>query len=62
MRAGGAAAIAELGLLLLLAVIISLTGQQLGTVSPMMANKAVQGYQQLRGLVATKSSRVRFGC
>lgn len=34
VRAGGAAAIAELGLLLLLAVIISLTGQSWCAVSP----------------------------
>ena len=47
VRAGGAAAIAELGLLLLLAVIISLTGQQLVRGFATMANKAVQGYQQL---------------
>lgn len=47
VRAGGAAAIAELGLLLLLAVIISLTGQQLVRGFAMMADKAVQGYQQL---------------
>lgn len=47
VRAGGAAAIAELGLLLLLAMIISLTGQQLVRGFATMANKAVQGYQQL---------------
>lgn len=47
VRAGGAAAIAELGLMLLLAVIISLTGQQLVRGFATMANKAVQGYQQL---------------
>jgi len=47
VRAGGAAAIAELGLLVLLAVIISLTGQQLVRGFATMANKAVQGYQQL---------------
>ena len=47
VRAGGAAAIAELDLLLLLAVIISLTGQQLVRGFATMANKAVQGYQQL---------------
>lgn len=47
VRAGGAAAIAELGLLLLLAVIISLSGQQLVRGFATMANKAVQGYQQL---------------
>ena len=47
VRAGGAAAIAELGLLLLLAVIISLTGQQLVRGFATMANNAVQGYQQL---------------
>ena len=47
VRAGGTAAIAELGLLLLLAVIISLTGQQLVRGFATMANKAVQGYQQL---------------
>ena len=49
VRAGGAAAIAELGLLLLLAVIISLTGQQLVRGFAMMADKAMQGYQQLIG-------------
>ena len=49
VRAGGAAAIAELGLLLLLAVIISLTGQQLVRGFVSMADKAMQGYQQLIG-------------
>ena len=49
VRAGGAAAIAEIGMILVLAGIISLTGQQIlrGFVS--MADKAVQGYQQLIG-------------
>ena len=49
VRAGGAAAIAEIGMILVLAAIISLTGQQIlrGFVS--MADKAVQGYQQLIG-------------
>ena len=47
IRAGGAAAIAVIGMILVLAGIISLTGQQLlrGFVS--MADKALQGYQQL---------------
>lgn len=49
VRAGGAAAIAEIGMILVLAGIISLTGQQIlrGFVS--MADKAMQGYQQLIG-------------
>ena len=49
VRAGGAAAIAEIGMILVLAGIISLTGQQIlrGFVS--MADKAMQGYQQLVG-------------
>lgn len=47
VRAGGAAAIAVIGMILVLTGIISLTGQQLlrGFVS--MADKALQGYQQL---------------
>ncbi len=47
VRAGGAAAIAVIGMILALTGIISLTGQQLlrGFVS--MADKALQGYQQL---------------
>lgn len=47
IRAGGAAAIAVTGMILALTGIISLTGQQLlrGFVS--MADKALQGYQQL---------------
>ena len=47
VRAGGAAAIAVTGMILVLTGIISLTGQQLlrGFVS--MADKALQGYQQL---------------
>ena len=47
VRAGGAAAIAEIGMILVLAGIISLTGQQLVRGFATMANKAVQGYQQL---------------
>lgn len=49
VRAGGAAAIAEIGMILVLAGIISLTGQQIlrGFVS--MTDKAIQGYQQLVG-------------
>ena len=49
VRAGGAAAIAEIGMILVLAGIISLTGQQIlrGFVS--MADNAMQGYQRLIG-------------
>ena len=49
VRAGGAAAIAVIGMILVLAGIISLTGQQLVRGFVSMADKALQGYQQLIG-------------
>ncbi|WP_303965101.1 AI-2E family transporter, partial [Rothia mucilaginosa] len=49
VRAGGAAAIAEIGMILVLAGIISLTGQQIVRGFVSMADKAMQGYQQLIG-------------
>ena len=49
IRAGGAAAIAVIGMILVLAGIISLTGQQLVRGFVSMADKATQGYQQLIG-------------
>ncbi|WP_315432339.1 AI-2E family transporter [uncultured Rothia sp.] len=49
IRAGGAAAIAVIGMILVLAGIISLTGQQLVRGFVSMADKALQGYQQLIG-------------
>ena len=51
VRAGGAAAIAEVGLLLVLATIISLTGQQLVRGFAAMADKALEGYQKLVDLL-----------
>ena len=47
IRAGGATAIAELGMILGIAALLALTGQQLVRGFVSLTNNAIQGYQQL---------------